>query len=63
MPGRAREAAAELPHAPSLAERLADLSRRVGRLSPSHRDPERFFVERSEIEGELRQIASRSLRL
>lgn len=37
-------------------ERLADL---VGRLTPLRRDPEAFFVRRSEIEFELRDIASR----
>lgn len=42
-----------------LAERIDDLARRVGRLSPSRHDPERFFVERSEIEDELRRAARR----
>ena len=39
------------------AEVLADLARRLERLRPSHRDPEAFFVERSEIAAELRRLA------
>lgn len=36
---------------------LRTLAGRVRRLSPSHRDPEAFFVEKSEIEAELRGLA------
>lgn len=36
---------------------LADLAARVARLSPSHRDPERYHVEKSEIAAELRRLA------
>lgn len=36
---------------------LSDLAARVARLSPSHRDPERFHEEKSEIEHALRLIA------
>lgn len=39
------------------APRLADLARRVGRLSPDWRNPERYFADRSEIERELRNLA------
>jgi hypothetical protein len=39
------------------AERLAELAKRVRRLAPSHRDPERYHVEKSEIEHELRGLA------
>ena len=39
------------------AERLAELAKRVRRLAPSHRDPERYHVEKSEIEHELRRLA------
>lgn len=35
-------------------ERLAD---RVSRLSPSHRDPERFHLDKAEVVGELRRLA------
>ena len=35
------------------ARALFDLADRVGRLKPLNRDPEAFFVDRSEIEGEL----------
>lgn len=37
---------------------LAALARRVERLAPSHRDPEAFHAEKSEIAAELRQAAS-----
>ncbi len=36
---------------------LSDLAARVARLSPSHRDPEAFHEEKSEIEHALRLIA------
>lgn len=36
---------------------LAALARRVERLAPSHRDPEAFFVERSEIANALHRAA------
>nr|USU32913.1 hypothetical protein NG677_04220 [Methylobacterium sp. OTU13CASTA1] len=36
---------------------LIDLADRLRRLAPSPRDPERFHVEKSEIEGELRRLA------
>lgn len=36
---------------------LLDLADRLRRLAPSARDPERFHVEKSEIEGELRRLA------
>ena len=43
--------------APSTGSRLRELSRRVGRLSPSFRDPEKYFEDRDEIERSLRRIA------
>jgi len=36
------------------------LARRVARLSPSHRNPEDFHIEKSEIATALRTIARRS---
>jgi hypothetical protein len=39
------------------AEALVDLARRVARLSPDRRDPERFFEERSDLVAELRKLA------
>lgn len=39
------------PHA------LTTLADKVRRLSPSHRDPERFHIDKSEIEAELRRLA------
>lgn len=37
---------------------LFDLADRLRRLAPSVRDPERFHVEKSEIEVRLRDLAS-----
>jgi hypothetical protein len=39
------------------ADALHDLARRVSRLAPSHRDPERFFIERDEIRSALHRMA------
>lgn len=36
---------------------LERLAARVARLVPSHRDPEVFHIEKSEIVGELRRLA------
>ncbi len=36
---------------------LLDLATRIGRLTVNRRDPEQFFVERSELAAELRRIA------
>lgn len=36
---------------------IVALADRVKRLMVSHRDPEQFFVERSEIAYELRKLA------
>lgn len=44
------------PADPNVADLIEDLARRVGRLSPSHRDPHRFHEERSEIENDLRRL-------
>lgn len=42
------------PPAPGTLDALAE---RVVRLSPSHRDPERFHEEKSEVAAELRRLA------
>ena len=39
------------------AGRLAQLASKIERLSVSHRDPEAFFIERSEIANELRSVS------
>jgi hypothetical protein len=39
------------------AERLDELARRVRRLSPDRRDPERYHLDKSEIERDLRRLA------
>jgi hypothetical protein len=36
--------------------RIFDLADRIERLAPSHRDPERFHIEKSEIAFELRGL-------
>jgi hypothetical protein len=41
----------------ALSPELDALADRVRRLLPSHRDPERFHVERDAIERALRQLA------
>ncbi|WP_298809557.1 hypothetical protein [uncultured Sphingomonas sp.] len=41
----------------SPAPRLADLARKLGRLTPDWRNPERYFENRSEIEREMRRLA------
>ena len=41
---------------------LADLARRVARLGPDHRDPERYHLEKSEIVAELRRMAREASR-
>lgn len=38
---------------------LLDLAKKVNRLSPHHRDPERFHQDKSEIERDLRRLARR----
>jgi hypothetical protein len=43
---------------PSLPDRLRDLAHQVQRLSPSHRNPEGFHEDKSEIVAELRRMAS-----
>lgn len=48
--------------AAGVAGRLLDLAERVGRLPPpGHRDPERFWLDRSELAGELRRLAKEAL--
>lgn len=36
---------------------LASLAGQVRRLAPSHRDPERFHADKSEIEATLRRLS------
>jgi hypothetical protein len=42
---------------PAIAAQLDALAHRVSRLKPDRHDPEKYFVERSEIEFALRQLA------
>lgn len=45
-------------HKPMLVSaQIEALASRLLRLTVSHRDPEQFFVERSDIAGELRRLA------
>lgn len=39
-------------------QKIGDLANRIRRLCPDHRDPERFHIEKSEIEHQLRQLAT-----
>lgn len=39
-------------------QKIGELADRLRRLCPDHRDPERFHIEKSEIEHELRRLAS-----
>ena len=41
----------------ALADRLTWLANRVAANMPSHRNPEQFHAEKSEIAAELRRIA------
>lgn len=43
----------------SAPDALAALADKVRRLSPSHRNPERFHEDKSEIERDLRRLARR----
>lgn len=38
-------------------QKIGDLANRIRRLCPDHRDPERFHIEKSEIEHQLRRLA------
>lgn len=44
-------------HRPDLADQLRDLARRVRALSPCRHDPERYHLEKDEIERELARLA------
>lgn len=41
----------------SIANALAGIADRLAVLAPSHRDPERFHVEKSELVHELHKLA------
>ncbi len=41
-----------------LAQTLASIEERINRLTVSRHDPERFFVQRSEISDDLRRVIS-----
>jgi hypothetical protein len=42
---------------PEIARRLVELADRAGRLMPLNHDPERFFVDRGEVEADLLKLA------
>ncbi|WP_413709839.1 hypothetical protein [Rhizobium sp. Rhizsp82] len=44
----------------SLATELHAIADRIARLEPSHRDPHRYFEEKSELVDQLRRLASSS---
>lgn len=43
---------------PPFGVQLRNIAARVVRLSPSHRDPEAYHLEKSEIVADLRRLAS-----
>lgn len=43
----------------TLSDRVRNVARRVGRLRPDWRAPERYFAERDELERSLASIARR----
>ena len=40
-----------------MVQGIRDVARRLSRLSPDWRDPERYFHNRDEIERELKRLA------
>jgi hypothetical protein len=60
-PPSAKAFAKANPFRPNPAEacELKTLARRVERLCPSHRSPERFHEDKSQIVFEMRRIAAR----
>jgi hypothetical protein len=58
--GRRRQVAPEPPRANrAIAAELRRLESLVARLTISRRDPERFFIERSELKAALSMLAKR----
>ena len=45
---------------PNLADQLADLARRLARLAPDRRDPERYHCDKSELIAALRSLAKQA---
>lgn len=52
----------QTPLSPAMTARLLELARQVQRLTPSHRHPERFHENKSEVVAALRQLANASER-
>ena len=42
---------------PRIAEMLNAIAQRLRNLSPDHRDPEKFHIQKSELVAELRRLA------
>jgi hypothetical protein len=42
----------------STPDALAMIADKVRRLAPSHRDPKQFHIDKSEIEADLRRLAT-----
>ncbi len=47
----------QTPGVQPLARLVADIAERVARLSPSHRDPEAFHMDKHTLASELRALA------
>lgn len=45
------------------SETLRDVARRLRYLQPHHRDPERFHLERDQLEHDVRRVAAELGRL
>lgn len=56
-PLRGNPACPVCPDGGTGAATIHELARRVARLAPCHRDPERFHIEKSEIVHALRRLA------
>jgi hypothetical protein len=52
-----RDTAVTFGNVTALSDRLDHLAHRVRRLAPSHRNPESYHFEKSEIEHALRCLA------
>lgn len=55
--GQERSSGGAVERSADVCQSIAALASRIERLTVSHRDPEAFFIERSDIARELRAVA------
>lgn len=55
--GSIRKAAPDLPNRRAIGAELRRIETEIGRLTVYHTDPERFFVERSELRAAIGRLA------